>query len=414
MNPNRILQLHPSIRNEKITYIMFNSFRVNNNHALEHALNLSKTRDDLSIVLLRIKEENERNNDFLLQGISNYKTVLEPFSNNVLYIEENDNLDIFQNNDIIVTDMTYLKEEKHIVERLKELCIDNNIGLEMVETNTIVPITISSDKEEYSARTIRPKIWRQLPVYLDYIEHKKVLFTYEKKAMETLYKFGDEKLMHYDKRNHPETEYTSQLSKYLKYGFISPLTIYGYIDTLSSVNKDSFFEELIIRRDLAYNFTYYNKDYNVFEGMTYEWAYQTMKIHTFDHREYLYTMKDYINFKTHDPYFNTAMKEMVYFGTMSGYMRMYWGKKIIEWSRAYKEAYNTMIYLNNYYFLDGNNPNGYAGVAWCFGKHDRAWTERDIFGKLRYMNMNGLKRKFDIDQYVERINKKVDELNEGI
>jgi deoxyribodipyrimidine photo-lyase len=99
------------------------------------------------------------------------------------------------------------------------------------------------------------------------------------------------------------------------------------------------------------------------------------------------------------------MKEMVYLGKMHSYMRMYWCKKIIEWSKTYEEAFKTAIELNNYYFTDGLTPNGYCGVAWCFGKHDRAWTERDIFGKLRYMNANGLKRKFAIDDYVEKMNK---------
>jgi deoxyribodipyrimidine photo-lyase len=121
---------------------------------------------------------------------------------------------------------------------------------------------------------------------------------------------------------------------------------------------------------------------------------------------------DYVQFKTHDPYFNAAMKEMVYFKTMSSYMRMYWCKKIIEWSKTYKEAYEIAITLNNLYFLDGNTPNGYAGVAWCFGKHDRAWTERPIFGKLRYMNANGLKRKFDIETYVKQIEARVEDIDE--
>jgi deoxyribodipyrimidine photo-lyase len=166
-----------------------------------------------------------------------------------------------------------------------------------------------------------------------------------------------------------------------------------------------FIIELIVRRELAYNFVYYNPTYDEFKYMTYDWAYMTMEKHLKDEREYLYTKEDYLSFKTHDPYFNAAMKEMVYLGKMHSYMRMYWCKKIIEWSKTYEEAFKTAIELNNYYFTDGLTPNGYCGVAWCFGKHDRAWTERDIFGKLRYMNANGLKRKFAIDDYVEKMNK---------
>ena len=137
--------------------------------------------------------------------------------------------------------------------------------------------------------------------------------------------------------------------------------------------------------------------------MTNKWAYETMDTHIYDDREYIYSKEDYLKFKTHDIYFNAAMKEMVYLGKMHSYMRMYWAKKIIEWSPTYEIAYKTIIDLNNYYFLDGNSPNGYTGVAWVFGKHDRAWNERLIFGKIRYMNQAGLKRKFKIDNYVEKI-----------
>jgi deoxyribodipyrimidine photo-lyase len=129
-----------------------------------------------------------------------------------------------------------------------------------------------------------------------------------------------------------------------------------------------------------------------------------MNTHLLDERDYIYTIDDYLAFATHDPYFNAAMKQMVMTGYMHNYMRMYWAKKIIEWSHTYQEAYHIIKSLNDTYFLDGRDANGYTGIAWCFGRHDRAWTERDIFGKLRYMNANGLKRKFDIESYVEQMN----------
>jgi deoxyribodipyrimidine photo-lyase len=108
---------------------------------------------------------------------------------------------------------------------------------------------------------------------------------------------------------------------------------------------------------------------------------------------------------THDPYWNAAQKEMVLTGKMHGYMRMYWGKKILEWTKNPEEAFRIAVYLNNKYELDGRDPNGFTGVAWCFGKHDRPWGERPIFGKVRYMNDKGLKRKFDADQYVKMVMK---------
>jgi deoxyribodipyrimidine photo-lyase len=234
----------------------------------------------------------------------------------------------------------------------------------------------------------------------------------EIKAQEVLNDFISDNLNHYHDRNDPSLDFTSHLSKYIKYGFISPVQIINQVHASQKNNQDLFIEELVVRRELAINFCYYNEGYDQFDQMTYEWAYKTMKVHETDEREYLYTTEDYLSFNTHDPYFNAAMKEMVYFGYMHNYMRMYWAKKIIEWSYTYKEAFEISLFLNNTYFYDGNTPNGYAGVAWCFGKHDRAWTERKIFGKLRYMNSNGLKRKFDIETYVSHIEEKVAMLDE--
>jgi deoxyribodipyrimidine photo-lyase len=109
------------------------------------------------------------------------------------------------------------------------------------------------------------------------------------------------------------------------------------------------------------------------------------------------------NAKTYDPYWNAAQKELLIRGKMHGYMRMYWGKKIIEWSASPERAYAMALMLNNKYSLDGRDPNGFAGIAWCFGKHDRAWSERHVFGKIRYMNSRGLERKFDMERYIARV-----------
>ncbi|MEJ2240937.1 MAG: deoxyribodipyrimidine photolyase, partial [Candidatus Bathyarchaeota archaeon] len=127
---------------------------------------------------------------------------------------------------------------------------------------------------------------------------------------------------------------------------------------------------------------------------------KTLIEHRIDKRQYTYEINTLENAQTHDVFWNAAQKEMIITGKMHGYMRMYWGKKIIEWMKSPEDAYNMALYLNNKYELDGRDPNGYAGVAWCFGKHDRPWKEREIFGKIRYMNAKGLQRKFDIDNYV--------------
>jgi deoxyribodipyrimidine photo-lyase len=169
-----------------------------------------------------------------------------------------------------------------------------------------------------------------------------------------------------------------------------------------SPGVDSYLEELIIRRELAINFVFYNPHYDSFDGL-HEWQKKTLGEHSNDPRDYIYTENELENAETHDPYWNAAQRQMMRTGKMHGYMRMYWGKKIIEWTRTPEQAYKMALFLNNKYELDGRDPNGFAGVAWCFGKHDRPWKERAIFGKIRYMNAKGLKRKLDADAYVKMI-----------
>ncbi len=116
----------------------------------------------------------------------------------------------------------------------------------------------------------------------------------------------------------------------------------------------------------------------------------------------MYTLEQFENARTHDPAWNAAQMEMVLTGKMHNYMRMYWGKKILEWTRTPRQAFEWALYLNNKYQLDGRDPNSFAGVAWCFGKHDRPWGERPVFGKVRYMNYAGLKRKFRPEGYIQK------------
>jgi len=217
--------------------------------------------------------------------------------------------------------------------------------------------------------------------------------------------FVEDKLSGYaDFRNDPSVDYQSMLSPYLHFGQISPiqiaLKVLGAQAPASA--KEAYLEELIVRRELAVNYVNYNSNYDCFEGLP-EWAKRTLLSHKSDPREYLYSLNELENFETHDPYWNAAQNEMRITGKIHGYMRMYWGKKIIEWSENPELAFNTALYLNNKYELDGRDPNSFAGVAWCFGKHDRPWKERPVFGSVRYMNENGLRRKFDADKYVAKI-----------
>jgi deoxyribodipyrimidine photo-lyase len=153
---------------------------------------------------------------------------------------------------------------------------------------------------------------------------------------------------------------------------------------------------------LAINYAYFSENYDSFRGLP-NWAKLTLNKHKKDHREYIYNIEQLENAETHDPYWNASQNQMRITGKMHGYMRMYWGKKILEWSKTPQEAFKAALYLNDKYELDGRDPNGFAGVAWCFGKHDRPWKERPVFGTVRFMNANGLKRKFKADQYVKQI-----------
>ena len=202
------------------------------------------------------------------------------------------------------------------------------------------------------------------------------------------------------------------MSPYLHFGQICPLYIAMEVLKSNSPGRDAYMEELVIRRELSMNFVFYNENYSSVQCLP-EWCLKTLKTHQRDPREYTYTPEELEGAQTHDPYWNTAQKEMIITGKMHGYMRMYWGKKMLEWCQNPEDAYQTALYLNNKYELDGRDPNGYAGVAWCFGKHDRPWAERKVFGNIRYMNANGLKRKFDADRYIKKDSKNQEDENRG-
>ena len=163
-----------------------------------------------------------------------------------------------------------------------------------------------------------------------------------------------------------------------------------------------FLEELIVRRELSMNFANFNDSYDRYECLP-SWCRATLAAHERDPRPALYSADDLEHARSGDPYWNAAQREMLGNGTMHGYMRMYWGKRILEWTADPAAAFRVALELNNRWQLDGRDPNSFAGVAWCFGKHDRPWAERPVFGTVRYMNARGLERKFDIGAYVRRI-----------
>jgi deoxyribodipyrimidine photo-lyase len=205
--------------------------------------------------------------------------------------------------------------------------------------------------------------------------------------------------------NQPQTDDVSHMSKYLHFGQISPLYLALQVqdtDKRLKEAREAFIEELVVRRELAMNFVYYTPEYDSYRCLP-NWAKKTLSDHKKDEREQTYTRRQLENARTHDEYWNAAMREMKSTGFMHNYMRMYWGKKILEWSQAPEQAFKTTLAINNKYFIDGRDANSYTGVAWVFGVHDRAWSERPIFGKIRYMAATGLERKCDIAAYVKKV-----------
>ena len=346
---------------------------------------------------------------------------------------------------MVVTDRGYLS--LHQTWR-KDLAGMVDCPLVMVEDNAVVPVETVSGKEEWSAGTIRKKIHRQLMRFLEPVERTPVQYPSpspehegipykeaetvitrvkeknpgpsplyrggEHEALLRLEKFLEGNLPRYPSgQSDPATPVISGLSPYIHFGQVSPAYIAQRVLESRQPGADAFLEQLIIRRELSLNFVHFNPHYDRYEGLP-EWAKKTLAEHADDPREYVYTEAEFEEARTHDPFWNAAQQELLVTGKMHGYMRMYWGKKILEWTENPEQAYAIALSLNNRYELDGRDPNGYAGVAWCFGKHDRAWGERPVLGKVRYMNAAGLKRKFRIEQYVERVAALAEEHGPGV
>jgi deoxyribodipyrimidine photo-lyase len=306
-----------------------------------------------------------------------------------------------------------------------------------VDAHNIVPCWYVSSKKEYGAYTLRPKILRCLPEFLTsfpkLMKHPLRFSTMssglhmpelmaaldfdtsvnevgwlkpgENQAMKTLRRFLRDGLFAYaGARNDPNRNGQSGLSPYLHFGQISAqrVAMEAMDAKAPKQSVDTFLEELIVRRELSDNYCFYNTGYDTFDGFP-SWARKTLNEHRRDRRDYLYSRKEFEHAETHDPLWNAAQREMVFTGKMHGYLRMYWAKKILEWTESPEQAMEFAVYLNDRYSLDGRDPNGYAGIAWSIGgSHDRAWGERPVFGKIRSMSYNGCRSKFDVSAYIER------------
>jgi len=427
-----------------VLYWMQASPRSEYNHALEYAISKANELNKPLVTYFGITysypEANERHYYFMLEGIKEVQSSLEEKGVKMVIWHKSPEvgaIELSKDASLVVVDRGYLKVQKKWRSYVAKHV---NCPFIQVESDVVVPVEEASPKEEYSAATFRPKITKKLDCFLvplkenypkvgslhmdfdsfDVEDVKKAIPSLNidrsvkkvnefrggtRDAKKHLEDFLKHKLDKYPElRNNPTKEYLSNMSPYLHFGQISPLYIALKVLGTDSPGKAAYLEELTVRRELSINFVFYNKNYDSFDGLP-EWAKKTLKEHEKDPREYIYSLEELENAETHDPYWNAAHEEMKINGKMHGYMRMYWGKKILEWSKTPEDAFETALYLNNKYELDGRDPNGFTGVAWCFGKHDRPWKERQVFGKMRYMSAKGLERKFDADEYVEKMKK---------
>ncbi|MGD8307306.1 MAG: deoxyribodipyrimidine photo-lyase, partial [Ignavibacteria bacterium] len=426
--------------NGPVVYWMSRDQRVNDNWALLFGQQLAREKLRKLLVVFSLVPEflnaSFRQYDFMLKGLMEVEAELKklniPFrmliGNPLSVIPE---FLYKQNASILITDFDPLKIKTSWKEKVSRQI---KIPFYEVDAHNIVPCWIASDKLEFGAYTIRPKIQDKLPEFLDEITQLQTMNTSNNNlgdetnwklvydsikvdrsvkpvdwikpgqtaALITLNGFLENKINKYSGvRNDPNQNALSNLSPYLHFGQISAQRIVSTINEMGMNNMaEAFLEELIVRNELCDNFCFYNSGYDSFDGFP-DWAKKTLNEHRKDKREFVYSLEEFENAETHEDLWNAAQTEMVSTGKMHGYMRMYWAKKILEWSKSPEEALRIAIYLNDKYELDGRDPNGYAGCAWAIGGlHDRAWKERPVYGKIRYMNRNGAKRKFDVEKYI--------------
>jgi deoxyribodipyrimidine photo-lyase len=451
VEPERIHELAggASRAGRYVLYWMQSSVRSQSNPALEYAIEEANHLDAPLVVGFGLTtdypEASERHYRFLLEGLHDASAGLAE-RNIQLVVRLGSPVEVAAElaTDAcsVVTDRGYLRHHR---QWRQELVRRYDGPVVEVEGDVVVPVEAVSDKREYAARTLRPKVHRLLDQYLqeparqapdrssmdlsfegeDVSDVDPLLDGLsidrsvpavpqhfqggEQRAHETLGTFLDERFSSYSEhRNQPQTDDVSGMSMYLHYGHISPVSVALAARRAkgSGPDLDDFIEELIVRRELAFNYAWFEPDYDRYASLP-EWARETLRKHRDDPREHVYTRSELEQGETHDRYWNAAMAEMRETGYLHNYMRMYWGKKILEWTNTPEYGYRTTLVLNNRYLLDGRDPNSYTGVGWVYGLHDRPWTERPIFGTVRYMSAGGLERKADPEAYVAKIEERI-------
>ncbi|MDR9500323.1 MAG: deoxyribodipyrimidine photo-lyase [Desulfurivibrionaceae bacterium] len=428
-----------------VYYWMSRDQRVADNWALLYAQHLAlELKRDLRVVFCLTSDflgANLRHFGFLTRGLKEVAHTLKPLDIgfDLLFGDPGYEVARFltkENCSSVVTDFDPLR----IKHQWKNQLLDQaSMSVYEVDSHNIIPCWQTSNKQEYAAYTIRPKIKSKLADFLtDFptlvvhpfpsagpisnVEVKTILNRVrdqsvaessffvpgEAGAWQAMTDFIQNRLAGYpDRRNDPCLNGQSGLSPYLHFGQLSAQRLALEVERSQAPQgaKQDFLEELIVRRELADNFCYYNQRYDTVEAFP-DWARKSHADHRRDKREYLYSRDQFEQAETADRLWNACQQDLAYKGKLHGYLRMYWAKKILEWTSCPEEAMSVSIYLNDKYSLDGRDPNGYSGIAWSIGGvHDRAWPSRLVFGKVRYMNQNGCRRKFDVDRYISEVNR---------
>ena len=430
-----------------VVYWMSRDQRVSDNWALLHAQELAvERRVPLAVVFALAPSflgATHRQYGFMLHGLEQVAARLHERNVPFILLQGDPPAEIcrfVQRHSVgaVVTDFDPLRIKRSWRDEVAGIA---GVACIEVDAHNIVPCRVASPKLEYGAYTIRPKIHRLLPEFLtDFPKLERHPFPWietphdlldkgidaeaiisscavdrrvgevdvppgEMPAHQHLFGFITHGLAGYDAlRNDPNADGQSGLAPWLHFGQLSAQRVALEASRAEggTASGDAFLEELVVRRELADNFCWHNLNYDRVEGFP-AWALKSIDEHRHDHREFVYPSEQFEAGQTHDPLWNAAQSQMVASGRMHGYLRMYWAKKILEWTASPESAMETAIHLNDRYQLDGRDPNGYAGIAWSIGGvHDRAWGERPVFGKIRYMNAKGCQRKFDAERYIQR------------
>ena len=433
-NPNRGFLLYNETMKPRVLYWISRALRTTENQALYAAQQEALAQGTQLVVWFNLRPDfpyaTTRSMHFLLMGLAEIARKLHDL-NIPLIVTEGDplvNLHTLESQHPIAflfTEHNPLKPIKSSHTQVAHWCSTQGIRFTRVNTACVIPVWDASPKLEFSAKTIRNKLMSRYEPYLDVayplvshphnpstsltfssasVEQLMRKYTWkelslssltpgEDAALAQLDHFINEGLDHYDRRNEIDSKGQSYLSAYLHFGMLSPLTMIRKAKATNHPNAPLFIEEALVRRELAENFVHYCEDYDSLKG-AWTWAQKTLDQHRNDPREYLYTHGQFESAQTHDNLWNACQRMVVEDGYLHSYLRMYWAKMVLLWSASPEEAIATLITLNDTYFLDGRDPNGYTGILWSVaGVHDRPWFDKPVHGLIRAMGKDGTLKK---------------------